>query len=157
VSHSEGETVLLDCVIEIQAPFNPTTATATVAETLKAYGCTEVTGDRYAASWVVEAFAKRGVSYKHSLRDRSALYADALPLFTAGRARLLDNKKLGAQLSNLERRTSTTGRDRIDHPQGAHDDIANAAAGALGLASGESEPGWISYAREMVTGVSRTA
>ena len=156
VSHSEGETVLLDCVIEIQAPFNPTTATATVAETLKAYGCTEVTGDRYAASWVVEAFAKRGVSYKHSLRDRSALYADALPLFTAGRARLLDNKKLGAQLSNLERRTSTTGRDRIDHPQGAHDDIANAAAGALGLASGESEPGWISYAREMVTGVSRT-
>jgi hypothetical protein len=50
-----------------------------------------------------------------------------------------------------------TGRDRIDHPQGAHDDIANAVAGALDLASGKSEPGWISYAREMVTGVSRTA
>jgi hypothetical protein len=149
LSHAEGNAALLDCLVEIQAPFNPTTATATVAETLKAYGCTEVTGDRYAASWVVEAFAKHGVTYKHSLRDRSAIYADALPLFTAGRARLLDNRKLVSQLSNLERRTSSTGRDRIDHPQGAHDDLANAAAGALGLATGSSEPGWIAFAREM--------
>jgi hypothetical protein len=32
------------------------------------------------------------------------------------------------------------GRDRIDHPAGAHDDLSNAAAGALVLASN-----WSSY------------
>jgi hypothetical protein len=153
VSHAEGDTVLLDCLVEIQAPFNPTTATTTVAETLKAYGgCTEVTGDRYAASWVVEAFAKQGVTYKHSLRDRSAIYADALPLFTAGRARLLDNKKLVSQFANLERRTSSSGRDRIDHPSGGFDDLCNAACGALGLATGPSEPGFLGYMRALAMG-----
>jgi hypothetical protein len=30
------------------------------------------------------------------------------------------------------------GRDRIDHPAGAHDDLSNAAAGALVLAGEES-------------------
>ena len=152
VAHAEGDAVLLDCLVEIQAPFNPSTATSTVAATIKAYGCTEITGDRYSASWVVEAFAKAGITYKHSARDRSAVYSDVLPLFTSGRASLLDNQKLIAQFSNLERRTST-GRDRIDHPAGrgagAHDDLANAAAGALGLATGSSDPGWIGYAREM--------
>jgi hypothetical protein len=39
----------------------------------------------------------------------------------------------GAGLS-WERRTSRGGRDSIDHPQGGHDDIANAVAGAGGLA-----------------------
>ena len=44
--------------------------------------------------------------------------------------RLLDSRKLVGQLAALERRTTTT-RDKIDHPRGARDDVANAAAGAL--------------------------
>jgi hypothetical protein len=70
------------------------------------------------------------ITYYHSNRDRSAIYADAVPLFTSGRARLLDNKRLVGQLAALERRTSAT-REKIDHPRGARDDVANAAAGAL--------------------------
>jgi hypothetical protein len=31
------------------------------------------------------------------------------------------------------------GRDRIDHPAGAHDDLSNAAAGALVLAASASD------------------
>jgi hypothetical protein len=147
VAHSEGETVLLDCLLAIDAPFNPTAATARVAETLKAYWLSEVTGDRYAASWTVDAFAKHGVRYKHSERDRSAVYADALPLLTAGRARLLDEVRLIIQLANLERRASSGGRDRIDHPAGRHDDLSNAACGALVLARGPSEPGWLTFMR----------
>ena len=149
VAHAEGETVILDCLVEIPAPFNPTEATGSIAATLKSYGLRETVGDRYAAAWTVDAFSKCGIAYKHSQRDRSAIYADSLPIFMSGRARLIDNTKLVAQLSNLERRTSSTGRDRIDHPGGAHDDLANAAAGALGLASGSSEPGWIAFAKEM--------
>ena len=69
---------------------------------LRSYGLTEVTGDRYAAEWVVSAFATCGITYRHSERDRSAIYQDALPLFTSGRVRLLDNQKLVSQFASLE-------------------------------------------------------
>jgi len=154
IAHAEGEIAVLDCLLEIPAPFNPATATGDVARTLKSYGLSEVAGDRYAASWVVDAFSRHGVRYVHSDRDRSAVYADALPLFTSGRARLLDNKRLVAQFSALERRTSSIGRDRIDHAAGAHDDLCNSAAGALTLLGSQSEPGFIQYYRELAGGAS---
>jgi hypothetical protein len=40
---------------------------------LKAYGLTRTVGDKYAAEWVVDAFAKAGIKYQHSDRDRSAI------------------------------------------------------------------------------------
>jgi hypothetical protein len=137
IAHADGETVIIDCLIEIGAPFNPTSATKQIADTFKSFGLSECTGDRYSASWTVDAFAKHGIQYKHSERDRSAIYADVLPLFTAGRARLLDNQKLVTQFANLERRTSPTGRDRVDHLAGSHDDSANSVALALVLAAGK--------------------
>jgi hypothetical protein len=140
VAHAEGETVVLDCLLEISVPFNPATATKRIADTFKSFGLSECTGDRYAGSWTVDAFAKHGIQYKHSERDRSAIYSDVVPLFTAGRARLLDNQKLVTQFANLERRASSTGRDRIDHPSGSgsHDDSANSVALALVLAAGKT-------------------
>jgi hypothetical protein len=48
---------------------------------------------------------------------------------------LLDLPRLIAQLCSLERRTARGGRDSIDHPPKAHDDVANVAAGALELAA----------------------
>jgi hypothetical protein len=47
------------------------------------------------------------------------------------RVDLLDHQRLVAQLIALERRTARGGRDSIDHPPGAHDDVANAVAGCL--------------------------
>ena len=44
---------------------------------------------------------------------------------------LLDHPRLIAQLGGLERRTARGGKDSIDHAPGAHDDVANAAAGVL--------------------------
>jgi hypothetical protein len=38
---------------------------------------------------------------------------------------------LRAQFVGLERRVGRTGKDSIDHAPGGHDDLANAAAGAL--------------------------
>jgi hypothetical protein len=57
---------------------------------------------------------------------------DTLPIFTSGRARLLDNPKLISQFASLERLTFSTGRERID-PGPGHDDLANSAAIALSL------------------------
>ena len=131
ICHDEDDVAVVDCLVEIRSPFNPTSATAQLAETLKSYGLTETTGDRYAVAWVVDAFAKCGIAYKHSDRDRSAVYAETLPLFTSGRVRLLDNRRLVHQFASLERRTSSSGKDRIDHGAADSDDASNAVAMAL--------------------------
>lgn len=141
VTHLEGNLVVLDCLLEIRAPFNPTAATEQVANTLRAYGLHSTTGDKYAAGWTVDAFAKCGIRYEHSERDRSAIYLDALPLFSAGRARLLDNRKVVTQFAALERRTTPVGRDQV-RPGPAHDDCANSVAGALVLAVSNPAIDW---------------
>jgi hypothetical protein len=46
---------------------------------------------------------------------------------------LLDHARLLRQFGALERRVGPSGRDAIDHPARGHDDLANVAAGALGL------------------------
>jgi len=44
---------------------------------------------------------------------------------------LLEDARLLAQIVGIERRTARGGRDSIDHAPGAHDDVANAAAGVI--------------------------
>ena len=48
--------------------------------------------------------------------------------------RLLDNPRLVKQLVALERRTARGGKDSVDHPPGAHDDMANVVAGVASVA-----------------------
>jgi hypothetical protein len=149
IAHREKDgAVVLDLLHERRAPFNPSEGTEEIAKLLKSYGCSQVTGDKYAAQWVVEAFAKTGIKYAQSERDRSAIYLDCLPLFTAGRARLIDNPRLISQFAALERRTFSTGRDRVDHGRSGHDDACNAAAGAMVLASGTTSA-YLGTAEEM--------
>jgi hypothetical protein len=124
----EKDIAVLNCLVEIKAPFNPTEATATIAGVLKQYGLRSTVGDRYAAEWVVDAFARQNINYKHSERDRSAIYLDIMAAFNAGRVRLLDNRRMVTQFSNLERRTSPIGKNRVDHGPGGHDDLCNSAA-----------------------------
>src|SRR5207244_3497910 len=42
-----------------------------IAETLRRYRLSEVRGDRYAAGWVRQAFAERGIRYRDADRDKS--------------------------------------------------------------------------------------
>ncbi len=97
-------------------------------------GVGRVTGDKYAASWVVEAFRKVGIECVQAEKTRSGLYLELLGPLNSGQVDLLDHPRLVAQLCTLERRTSRAGRDSINHAPNAHDDVANAAAGALYLA-----------------------
>jgi hypothetical protein len=131
IAHSDKQELLVDLVHEIRPPFSPSQAIAGVCGILSGYHITSVTGDKWAPGFVAECFAQHRVRYAYSERDRSQIYVEALPLLTSGRARLVENKRLALQFASLERRTSVGGRDRIDHPQNGHDDLANAAAGAL--------------------------
>lgn len=103
------------------------------AKTLKDYGVSEVTGDRYGGEWPREAFRKHGIQYRLAEQTRSDLYRDLLPKLNSRQVELLDSKVLKAQLVGLERRVARGGRESIDHAPGGHDDLANAAAGVVSL------------------------
>jgi hypothetical protein len=135
ISHSTAQRAVLDVVRAWPPPFNPGGVIAEAAAVLKRYGLREATGDRYAPGFVSEGFRAHGITYKASELDRSAIYLELLPLVNARRALVLDVPELLRELRGLERRRGTSGRDRVDHRPGSHDDRANAAAGALVLAA----------------------
>jgi len=122
---------VLDYLIERRPPFSPDAVVAEYVQALRAYRLTRVQADHYAGRWVVEAFGKHGITCEQSAEPKSTLYGNLLPLLNSGRCELLDHLRLHAQLLGLERRTARGGRDSIDHVPGSHDDLANAAAGAL--------------------------
>jgi len=141
IAHREPDgKIILDHLIEQKAPFNAQQTVAEMCATLREYGILQVTGDRYAAQWVQQAFAANGIQYQTSARDRSAIYSDTVPIFTAGRARLLDSKRLVNQIAALERTVTPTG-DKIDHPRHGADDLCNAACGALVLCDQRNQLG----------------
>jgi hypothetical protein len=134
ISHRDADQVFLDAVREARPPFSPESVVGEFAQLCKSYRVSKVTGDRYAGEWPREQFRKLGIAYELAPKPKSDLYRDLLPVINSRKVELLDHTKLIAQLCGLERRTARSGRDSIDHSPGAHDDIANAAAGALVVA-----------------------
>jgi hypothetical protein len=126
--------VILDCIREVRPPFSPESVVDEFCTVLKQYRLTRVCGDRYAGEWPRERFRMCGVTYELSEKPKSDIYRDMLPLLNSRKIQLLDDRRLISQLHGLERRTARGGRDSIDHGPGAHDDIANAVAGALVIA-----------------------
>ena len=131
ISHIENGRAILDLVRERKPPFSPDDVSKEFADTIKSYGIAGCRGDRYAGGWPRERFAAYGVDYLAAAQPKSDLYLNLLPLLNSGRVELLDHPRLTAQLCALERRTVRGGRDSIDHAPGAHDDIINAAGGAI--------------------------
>jgi hypothetical protein len=131
VAHREGEGAVLDLVRERRPPFSPADVVMEFASTLRPYGVREVRSDRYGGEWVTQAFRSCGVRCEAAAKPKSDLYRDLLPMINSRRAELLDHPKLVGQLCSLERRVGRGGRDSIDHPPTAHDDVANAVAGVL--------------------------
>jgi hypothetical protein len=140
IAHKEpgtkAEHLVLDQLIHVKAPHSPHEAVARFGAVLQRFGIRTVIGDRYGAQWVTDAFRHVEVRYEPCELDKSAIYAEVSPLFAEKRIELLDDKRLLTELRLLERRPRAGGRgDAIDHPPRAHDDCANAACGALWLAS----------------------
>jgi hypothetical protein len=135
IAHKEGATVVLDAIREVKPPFSPEGTVESFAKLLRSYRITTVYGDRYGGEWPREVFRRNGLNYELAESNKSELYQSLLPLINSRAVDLLDNDRLVHQLVGLERRTARGGKDSIDHPRGAHDDVANAAAGAIELAA----------------------
>jgi hypothetical protein len=136
IAHKNPEgKIVLDAVRERRPPFSPDQVVADFAKVLKDYGIREVRSDAYAGEWPREAFHKEGVVVKTSELTASELYLEFLPLVTGGSVELLDHKRLLSQLTDLERRTRSGGKDQVTHFPGEHDDLANVCAGATVLAA----------------------
>ena len=144
IAHSEGPLVVVDLLERFKAPHNPLVVAGRMTETLARYGLVEVVGDAYSAEWVKSTFASLGVDYRRATRSvfkdgiptdiqkpKSQLYLELLPRLSSGTVELVDDEVLISQLSALQRRTRSGGRDVVDHPPGAKDDVANALAGAV--------------------------
>ncbi len=131
ISHSENDIKVLDLVREIKPPFSPREAVAEFASLLQRYHITTVIGDRYASEWPRERFREYGINYQVSAKNKSELYRNFLPILNSRQCELLDIDVLVNQLLGLERTTGRLGKDSVDHLRGQHDDLANAAAGAL--------------------------
>jgi hypothetical protein len=136
ICHREGSgKIVLDVLRERRPPFQPAGVVAEFADVLKSFGISSVESDKYAGEWVPEAFRVHGIEVKNSDMTASELYLNFLPLVSNGSVELLDNKRLLAQLTGLERRARSGGKDLITHYAGGHDDLANAAAGVCVMAS----------------------
>jgi hypothetical protein len=142
VAHAERDVTVLDFVREVPPPFIPSQVCAEFASVMKGYGVTRMAGDKWGSEFVRERFRDCGITLEPSERTKSDLYLELLPILSSGRIRLIDNKRLLAQLIGLERRTARSGRDSVDHGPGQHDDIANSVAGAL-VSAGVRPGHWV--------------
>jgi hypothetical protein len=121
--NTEGR-IIMDVLLEKRPPFNAETVASEFAETLKAYGVSQVTGDKFGGEFPAQAMAKFGIHYTAADKSSSDYFLDLLPTLTSGALELLDHKRLVSQLSNLERRSRPGGHDLIAGGPGVNDDLA---------------------------------
>ncbi len=130
IAHKEDRTrVIIDLVRRWRPPFNPHEVCGEMSVIVKRYNVNRVTGDNYAGEFVAEGFKRHELRYKRCEMPKAALYSELLPRLCSGEIELLDDPVMVDQISNLERRTRSGGKDIIDHPPGGHDDVANVVAG----------------------------
>jgi len=134
IAHKVDRKVVVDFIRRYRPPHSPYQVIGSMCGELKRYNIRQVTGDNYSAEFVASAFRSNGIRYLKSDLPKSQLYLELLPRLCSSEIELLDDEVLVGQLSSLERRTRSGGRDIIDHPSGGHDDVSNVTAGVSAVA-----------------------
>jgi phage terminase large subunit-like protein len=132
IAHQANGKVVVDLAITQagKPPFNPRQAVFQFATTLREYRLRKVSGDAYAGETFRRDFENLGIKYEVSSGSASDLYEALEPRLNAGEVQLLDIPKLSQQLLGLVVKGL-----KVTHPPGAHDDLANAVAGAVAYAA----------------------
>jgi hypothetical protein len=140
VCHKAGSTVVVDAIREVKPKFSPEAVCDEFAALCKQYRIFRIHGDRWAGGFSHDAFRRCGVNYQTVDKPKSDYYLTLAPLINSGAIDLLQHDKLIQQLCGLERKTSRSGKDSIDHGPGQHDDIANSVAIAAAIAQSRHFP-----------------
>ena len=120
---------MVDRIEEARPPFGPSRSSH-AGRALAEYGLSSVTGDRFALGYVGATYGQLNIRYILSELTRSEIYGEFLALINGGLVELPDHPRLIQQLTALQRRPGSQGRDSVDHPVGGHDDVSNVVAGA---------------------------
>jgi hypothetical protein len=128
VAHVEGDRVIVDACRRWPAPHDPKAVAGQAAAFLTEYSLASAVADQYGAELSRVLYGDAGVTLIASDHARSDVYLRLLPLLTTGRIELPPDQMLRTEMLGLERRTSRSGKDTVDHRPGAHDDLANAVA-----------------------------
>jgi hypothetical protein len=84
--------MVVDLVRGWDPPFDPHKVTQEVSEVCRRYRIHRLTGDRYAARWVSEAFAKHGIVYSNSELSKSKLFLEFEGVINTGQILIPKNK-----------------------------------------------------------------
>jgi hypothetical protein len=133
IGHKEGDQFVCDVLRGRKPPFDPASVAGEYAQLAKQYRVGTVVGDAYAGEWVAAAFKKCGIDYRRSKQPRSVLYLESMPAFVRGAVSIPDHSRLLRELRLLERRTSPSGKDAIDHGKNGSDDYANSLCGCIAI------------------------
>jgi len=134
----EGEdqrVYFLDKVVEFRPPFNPEAVISEISRVCEEYDISTVHQDRHALAWIASDFQKHGVAVQVSKLNKSQIYEHFGIAVGRGRVRLIENDRMRRQALGLQRYLKSGGLVKIDHLSGRHDDVINAAAGAVTLLS----------------------
>jgi len=134
IGHKTERKVVIDFLKRYRSPHNPYQIVAAMCGELGRYKIKRIVGDNYSAEFVKNAFEQNGIRYEKSELPKSGLYLELLPRICSGEIELLDDEVSINQLTNLERRTRSGGKDIVDHCPGGHDDISNCIAGLSAIA-----------------------
>jgi hypothetical protein len=106
-----------------------------LAQLCRDLGVTRVYGDKFAMGWTDIVFRQCGLSYVAAPLTKSELYLRMLAAINMKQVSLPRDERLLGQLQALQRRATSGGHESANHAQraGAHDDVANACAGAAVL------------------------
>ena len=126
--------VVLDALFEARPPFRPSAIVDEIAAHIRSDGGHVVHGDGFAKNFVGELFQRAGIRYEIAPLSRSEAYLAFLTLVHSQAVRIPNDPRLLGQLAALQRSPMSGGRERVDHPTGQHDDLANACALACVLA-----------------------
>lgn len=131
IGHADGDNFIADVIRGRKPPFDPKTVAAEYTKLAKEYRAGTIVGDNYAGEWVAQAFRDAGGEYRQCGMPKSGLYMEALPYFMRGAVSMPNHPLLVRELRLLERRTSRSGKDSVDHGVGGSDDHANVLAGVM--------------------------
>jgi hypothetical protein len=145
IGRLEDEKIIVEVVRSRAPKFNPEAVTEDYASLLKSYGLYEVFGDKFSGDFILNLYAKFGITYQRAEKSKSELYLEAEGAFNSGLVEIPNREQLITQLKSLVRKARFGGKDSVDAD--IPEDEPNVVCGLIWLLSNQQamKPLPISY------------